>query len=116
MDGEHEDDRPNLRPRLNKALRRLYAIEVAATAYLNYHRRDHKPYEDAADMLNDELMRDELGDALAAALAIGKDIPVATADLKPEPLGTDILRTRVCPECESVIQSGINRCPRCSGE
>jgi len=26
------------------------------------------------------------------------------------------LMENVCPECESVIQSGINRCPRCSGE
>jgi len=82
-----EEERPNLRPRLNKALReieRLMLVEEAAKAYLSYHRRDHKPYEDAADMLNDELMRDTLGDVLAAALSIGKDIPVATADLKPE--------------------------------
>ena len=56
------------------------------------------------------MLAQEIGDALA---------PSDTSQANPSPMspaGIDILRTRVCPECESVIQSGINRCPRCSGE
>ena len=48
-----------------------------------------------------------------------RNAPNDTSQANPSqkfPAGVDILRTRVCPECESVIQSGINRCPHCSGE
>jgi hypothetical protein len=44
-------------------------VMEAAKAYLYWHRRDKVPPESAADILNDELDADRLGDRLAAALA-----------------------------------------------
>ena len=48
---------------------RIEALEKAARAYLNWHRRQKLEPESPADFLNEELKEDELGDALAAALA-----------------------------------------------
>ena len=47
----------------------IEALEKAARAYLNWHRRQKLEPESPADFLNEELKEDELGDALAAALA-----------------------------------------------
>jgi len=70
-------------------------------------------------LLHAEFSRDGAAWAAAASEFVSGLAPDDTAQANPSPkspAGTDILRTRVCPECESVIQSGINRCPHCSGE
>lgn len=48
---------------------RIEALEKAAKAYLNWHRRQKLEPESPADFLNDELEEDRLGDELCAALA-----------------------------------------------